>query len=271
MKDLSQNPVVKELVTSLSLLKQNIWLVVTTILIDAAFLFFYGFLTPFVGNAITAHVVLISNKISQLMAQQKTGMLYLLFTPEVRPLTYKMLLLILIFFVLIYIIYTIFQGTTWWLSRNIAGEKDTYRSYFFKFAKINILWIVLYALYKCLDALAGVRYVIVQKFAPGTPNILGNTLDALFVILVISAIFSYPQLKKSALFRIPVKTSIPAIILSTAILIIARYTPILISYYAGKPLVSDIMTILSIILFFPAIILIRVYLTRVLKHVHTRD
>lgn len=268
--NLSQTLVVKELITSLKLLKQNPLFFIIAAFIDAAFFFFFGFITSPVNNAIIAHVVLISNKISELLAQGvQKGLLYQLFTPEVSPLTYKFLLLILLLFVLIYILYVIFHGTSWWLARNMAGQKETYRKYFFGFAKINLLWMGLYALYKCIDALVGMRHVIVQKFAPGAPNILGTVITIVFAIIAITAIFSYPLLKAKTLFKTAIKISLPLIVLCWSIFIIAWRIPITISLYLGHiKYIPEVMYILAIILLFPSFVLIRVYLTRVLTNVH---
>ncbi len=267
MKDLTKILVVKELINSLQLLKQNSLYFVIAAFLDAAFFFFWGFFTTPVRDAIVAHAVLISNKISEILAgRQPQGLLFQLFNPDVKPLTYNMIMLILLLFVIIYITYAIFQGTNWWLSRKIAGQKETYRQYFFGFAKINLLWIGLYALYKIIDAIIGIRNVIVQKFAPGTPNILGILVQLLFALVVLAAIFSYPTLKAKTIFKTPLKITIPLVILSASIYLAISYITNLIASIS-----IDAALIAGIILVFPALVLIRVYITRVLTNVNTRN
>ena len=186
--------------------------------------------------------------------------------PELRPITAKLTMLIITLFIIMYIIYNTFHGTTWWMATRIAGKNYKYRHYMLGFAKINILWLAFYALYKLLDVIVSVRYIIIEKISPGAPNIAGKIVLALGLFLLITAFISYPLLKKSTLFKTPLKTSIPLIIISGSIYLAIQFILNNIS-----KLNVNAALITGLLLLFPAITLIRVYVTRVISHVHTRD
>ena len=178
MKDLSKELVVKELISSLFLLKKNAFWLVMAALIDALFFIAWGFFTSPIKEKIVEHSVLIANQLSTIMAGRGTGILAHMFSPELRPMTGKLILLILLLFGVMYIIYNVFQGTSWWMATKIAGKNYTYRHYMLGFAKINLVWLAGYTLYKLLDVVISLRHLIIEKISPGAPNIAGKILLA---------------------------------------------------------------------------------------------
>ena len=263
--NLEKQLVVKELIQTFSLIKSNALLFVISAFLDAAFFFFSGLFTTPIRDSLVAHAVLLGNELSQLLAGGQGGLLYKLFSPEISPLTYKALSLMLLLFVVLYAIYVAFQGTSWWLSRTIAGRKDSYRDYFLGFAKINLVWFGLYAIYKVVDLIVGLRYVLVQKLSPGSPNLLGGFMTFLFALLVLTAFFSYATLKKKALFKTALSVSVPLIVLSASIFLAL--------YFIHMQIISfnkDLGLLAGLILVIPSFTVIRIYATRVLTHVHAR-
>ncbi|MEM3154912.1 MAG: hypothetical protein QW165_05130 [Candidatus Woesearchaeota archaeon] len=267
MKDLTKYPVVKELGNALLLLKKNpFWLVIASI-IDALFFLAWGFFTTPVSDKIIEHSVLLANQLSEILKQQPgrvpTGLLSKLFSTEMWPYTAKLITLILLLFAIIYLLYCIFHGSSWWMATHIAGEKKTYKHYFLGFAKINLLWIACFILYKFLDLIAGLRHVLVQKIVPGTPNIAGNVLFGLILVVGVAAVFSYPFLRAKTLFATPLSTSIPLIVLSASLYFCAQF----ILNMIGKININAAL-LFGLLILFPTMNLIRVYITRVLRNVH---
>ncbi len=273
MKDLSKLLVVKELGNAFVLLKKNpFWFVIASI-IDALFFLAYGFFTTPVSDKILEHSVLVANQLSEMMRQQgsiPTGLLAKLFEPELWPYTAKLLMLIFTLFVVIYVIYVIFHGSSWWMATHIAGEKWAYRKYLLGFAKINLFWIFCYIIYKFLDVIISLRQVLIQKIAPGAPDIAGKVLFALLVVAFVAAIFSYPLLKIKTLFKTPIKTTLPLLIICSSLFLIAWQT-IPITIFAKTFNKLQLGQLIGLIILFPTMNLIRVYITRVLRHVHPRD
>ena len=214
------------------------------------------------------HSILISNKLSTILAgeQARTGILGHLVGPELSPLTGKLILLILLLFVVIYVLYNIFHGTSWWMATQIAETKWKYKEYMLGFARVNLIWIFGYILFKLFDVILGMRHLIIQKFSPGAPNIAGKVLLVALVLLAIAAFLSYPKLKARTIFKTPLRISVPLLILSASMFLAAQF----ILNNIGKASV-DVALIVGIILLFPTMNLIRTYAIRVISHVHTRN
>ncbi len=261
MKELSQQKTVKELLMSLKQIKKQPLLFVISSMLDAGFFFFLALITTPARDLLIAHAVLINNKLSGMQPQQG-GLIGKLFAQEVFPLTLKTAGLLIILFALIYIVYTAFQGTSWWLSRTIAGKKDSFKNYFFGFARINLLWMAIYAAYKLIDTAAGMRHAIVQKLIPGTVNLTGKIIVILFGIACIAALLSYPLLHKKAIFKTPLRTTIPLIGISLSILLTAYFIHTKIGMIN-----NDAGLLAGLIIFIPAITLVKVYTTRVMMNV----
>ncbi len=265
MKDLSKELVVKELINSLYLLKKNAFWLVMAALSDALFFIAWGFFTSPITDKILEHSVLIANQLSTVMAGQGTGILAHMLGPEIRPMTNKLIMLIIGLFIVMYIIYTVFHGASWWMATKIAGKNYTYRRYMLGFAKVNLLWLAGYALFKLLDVVISLRHLVLEKISPGAPNIAGNMLLIALILFGITAFLSYPLLNIKTLFTTPLKTSAPLVIISASIYLTTQF----ILNNIGK-LNVDAALVAGLILLFPVITLIRVYITRVLSHVHTR-
>jgi len=267
MKDLSKTLIVKELINTLSLVKKQPFYLVMAAIIDALFFLAWGFFTGPVRDKIVQHSILIANKINTLFQGGKlpTGLLAHLFTPEFKPLTGKLIILICLLFVLIFLVYTIFHGTAWWMATKMAGTKWTYRKYMLGFARVNLIWIAGYIIYKLLDIMISLRHLFIEKLLPGTTNIAGSVLFILLILLGIAAFLSYPRLLAGTIFTTPLKISIPLVILSASIFLAVQF----ILKSIGKVSV-DAALIIGLLLLFPTMSFIRVYAIRVLSHVHTR-
>ena len=245
---------------------QPFWLVMACI-IDALFFIAYGFFTFPIKEKISENAILIANKLGPMMAEKQAGILQHLLGPELRGQTGILLILICILFLILYLIYTIFQGTTWWMASQISHQKETYKKYFLGFAKINLIWITGFIIYKILDTFISLRAVLIQKIVPGAPNIAAHILLLALIFLVITAVMSYPKQKAKQIFKTPWKITIPLIALSASIYLTARYIIQLLSTVV--PLTFSFL--IAMIIIFPIIIYVKVYITRVITHVHTRN
>jgi len=260
---------VKELISSLSLLKKNAFWLVIAALIDAVFFLAYGFFTGSVSRKISEHAILLSNKLSPLLAEQhaQKGVLELLIGPELRAMTGKLVILVLILFAITYVLYCIFHGTSWWMATKIAEKETSYHTYLIGFAKVNLIWLAGYILFKVLDVFISLRYLLIQKILPNETNTAGYVLFAFLIVLSLAAFFSYPTLKARTLFKTPIKLSVQLVILCAAFFIIAYTLPMTIARLLHG---EQIALIVGLIILFPTIILIKVYATRVLYvHTHT--
>jgi len=139
MKDLSKHIVVKELINSLACLKKNPLLVILASIVDAVFFVAYGFFSSPIGDQIAAHAILISNKVSPMIAAGQTGIVYKLFQDPLRAITGKLFIILFMYFAVLYLVYVIFQGCSWYIATQISKKKPRFKEYFIGFAKLNVV------------------------------------------------------------------------------------------------------------------------------------
>ncbi len=248
---------------TLKLIQKNFFLFITAIIVDVTFFIAYGFFTAPITNKIIEHAALITNKLSIIMAEQPTGILKHLFDPEIQPITIKLGLLITLMFIVTYIIYCIFQGTSWWITTLITKKGYKYHKYLQGFAKINLYWMLGYIIYKILDVIISVKFVVLQKITENAINIEGKILFAGLLLLGITALFSYPTLKAGTLYRTPLRKSLPILFISAIAYIAIQF----IIQYLGKINIHAAL-ITGAILIFTAANYIKIYTAKNV-HAHT--
>ncbi len=256
--NLEKTLLVRELLAGLKNILHNPLLVLGASALDALFIFCYAFVGTFVGDQIAAHVVLISNQISPMIASGQTGILFKLFEGALQSLSFKLVSLIILFFVLLYLVYIALQGPSWWLASKVAGNKVSFSSYFWKFAKLNLAWLVIFAVWKILDVFFSVRYQLLKKFAPGT-DFAAIIFTALFVFIAVSAFLSYTRLRFFEGVKLPLRVSAGIIGLCLVFLLVAVF----VVSQLGR-LNADFGLFVSILLF-PVFVLMRVYAVRVVS------
>lgn len=253
----------RELIETLKLVKSNFILFVTAIIVDVASFIAYGFFTAPINLRIANYAAIIINKLGIIMAEKPTGLLKNLFNPELRPITTKLALLMLISFAVLYLVYCIFQGTSWWITTRISKKEHTYYEYFTKFAKLNLYWMAIFIAYKIIDFLISIRHTITTRVMENAPNIPGKILLAAAILLGITALYSYPTLKLTTLFKTPLKKSIPMLIACAAL-----YIALDLGIKAAKIDTNTEKIIIAVIII--AIFnIIKIYTARI-TNVHTR-
>lgn len=254
--------------------KEHPWMLAIAALLDALFVFFLAFFTTPVSDRIGEQTLNIAAKAAPLITEGKTGLLNQIFTESFRPMTGKLLLLILLYFIIIYIIYSLFQGITWWMALKTSGRKKPFLKYYLNFAKINITWLGFFVLGMIIYTLVELRYVLIENFAPGTPNIAGNMMLILFGIMAIAAFFSYPNMNRKQVFVMPLKTTVIAVAVSIAALWAARtllnMLAKLLMWQIGIAgiQVNGVALLLSLV-FFLFLNAVKVYLTKVIANVNS--
>lgn len=261
MNNLAKLTPVKELTASLTAIQKHTRLFLIAVILDLLFFLAFGFFTGGIRDKIVEYGILIANKLSAQGAE--TGLLSHLFTPTIQPLTNTILLLLLTFAIVFYIIYTIFHGSTWWLTTRIAGKKWAYRTYFFRFAKQNLIWVTLFSVLYLVKILFDMRHAIAKTIIPEAINISGHFMTGLIAIAITASLFSYTTLNLKQLFITPLTTSI-AIIFFSAILFLA--TQSILNLIAK----INVTTALALgLVMFPLLVYLRIYASRTIYHVRT--
>lgn len=259
---------IAQFLRTLEHVKEHPGLLVLAAVIDALFFIVYGFLTAPVSDKIIEQSVMITNELSkQWAAGLKTGLLKLLFMDPAKQYTGKLLMYLALLFLLGFVIYSLFQALTWVLALRSAGHHQTYWRYLRGFMRVNLTWFAAYILYRLLDIVVDLRFVLIQKFEPAAINILGGILQSIFVFVVLCAITSYPTLRAKTLFKTKIADSALFVLVSFVIILNAQFftnqlSKILILPNLGQTAATIMLIILGI--FFALFMnLIKIYAVRV--------
>lgn len=256
--NLSNHPAVKHLGTAFTFLKKNPLLLIAACLLDAAFFFAWGFYTTPINERIVEQAILVANSAGENLKQGNLSALL--------PLNPQILSLLGILFITSFLLYVIFHGTNWWIAQKLVNRKTGYKQYVLGFAKVNLLWLLAYALYRIFDVIIALRATIVEKLAPGLPNIAAYFLFAFLLVMTFAALFSYPTLKARTLFTTPLNISSPLTLLTLSVFLAAHYVANLFEYIH-----PDAALIAGILLVLPMLTYLRVYITTVITNVHARN
>jgi hypothetical protein len=253
---------IKEALETAKLIRKNLgWLAIAAVT-DVFFFLVYGFLTRPVRDKIIEHIVIIGGKLSQLATETiKTSYFKLLWTESVKPYTTQMLFLLLIFLIMVWVLYCVFQGTTWWICRTIAGKKEAYQKYLITFTKLNIVWGLLFVIYLALDTYVDLKNALLKAVTqqPAGQSIL---LIIYLIIVIYFALISYSTGKLRNIFKTGknLKQTIPPMLLSFVLILIIHF----IVKLAG--MINAIAAlIIGILLILPALTFIKTHLVRTLK------
>lgn len=208
-----------------------------SITIDLAFLFVLGFATRLLLDSILDTIVVMSSGISQAL-QQNTPLLTAL---AQNPYTTKLAITYLALFATTYLIWTLFQGTNWWIAFKIEKETKKYKQYLWQFAKKTIPLAIIYGLIH----LATLGLDIIKSLATKQ-----TTTSAGIIPIIILGYFATTAYAKGT--YLSKKTIIPylKIILATAIFWITINTIQMIS--------QTIAIIIGLIILIPAFTIARI-------------
>ncbi len=239
---------------SWKILKENALLVLLCSLIDFLFLFAYGFLTSPIRQKMGLQML----ELGKVLAAQGMPALSGLFTAQASVFLEKLAFSLIIFAVLTYVLYCVFQGVNWKLALDMTGKKQEWLSYLNSFAKVNALWFSLFVLAFALNVFAAMRRTVLQAMNTPGGNVLGwVSLVAVFLIGV-CAVLSYPSTSVKQGWRLAqqFKKVLPVIAAIAVYFAALNYVLILL---AGVN--TDLMYVVGIILLFPAVTWSRVLIS----------
>ena len=104
-------------------------------------------------------------------------------------------------------------------SAKILDEKALFRPFVELFAKVNILWIILYGIIVVLDAVTGVRATYIASFSPDYVNYWSIVVRAAFVIIMYYAIISYATGSISRALRVGLRIKTLGTVATVAVVI----------------------------------------------------
>ncbi|MCK5630126.1 MAG: hypothetical protein KAI26_05890 [Nanoarchaeota archaeon] len=162
------------------------------VLADMMFIFTITFFSSALYDKILEYVIAASSltakssaQIGSIVASSNTLYSGILSISGVREFAYGIIIISLLLALGTYFIYCFFQGISWHLAGNLAGSRHKYYDFMSSFLKINIIWLVIYALFGIIKLAAGFRKQIASQ------SYAGDIFDISIIIPILAAIFIY--------------------------------------------------------------------------------
>ena len=166
--------------------------------LDVLFFFALGFFTFPVSakmHDLLLQITMVFAKGLQEVGRSET-VLDVLFSAKTMHIWKPMILYMLLFMLITYIVYIIFQSLAWNFSLRIIKKKINIKKYIISFAIINLFWLVILIIYQILDLIAKLRAELnsVKGF-----DIMSMIINFILIIVIYFAVISYIKLdlKKS--------------------------------------------------------------------------
>ncbi len=263
---LAQLPVIKEWALSWLLLSRNKTFVLASALVDIVFFYIYGLMTGPIFANLTNHTIIIGTLVSQELrvaaGRARPAVIDLLLLDPTKKFTLQFVGLLLVLAIVVFVIYSIFQGLNWWMASSITKKTMHWKEYLLKFAKINILWFVLFSIWYCLDSIFDLRRLILEKSLNQPAAGASIVLNIVLGIIIYFALVSYPLLsaKKSFSRGLNFKLIIPAFLLVAVHFLVGN---IIIKWLAQ--INTTLMFVLGAIIFLVLLAWTRTYISLIME------
>ena len=177
-----------------------------------------------------------SSELGQRVASSSTISQAFVSTGGAKPFVYDSIILAAILVIGTYLIYSVFQGLSWYMSGKIAGKEPGYRRFMKAFFRINLIWIGIYYLADLIGIVIGFRNRIAGRPYAGNITDLGILVPVILAILVYFSLVSYGMLfsGRGKEWRRSIKSGfmkareiVPAILMAAAVVAIAHIIQLL--------------------------------------------
>ncbi len=241
---------------SFSLVWNKLGLAMLCVLIDILFFFALGFFTAPVsariGMLLVNFTAVFSSGLSSMGRSDE--LVTVLFGAEAMSLWKSFLGYALLFALIVYLVYVIFQSFAWFVSMKIAEKKVLVWPFFRKFLLFNLFWFLLFVVYNIIDLLNDLSAVLGSKGS----SIAAVICNLFLLIIVYFAVISYIRMNFKSAFVLGWKKyrqilpSFLVVFLYFFALNIILPPLFNLNYYLGA--------VLGIVLFLPALVLARVFM-----------
>lgn len=241
---------------SFSLAWNKLGLSMLCVLTDLSFFFALGFFTAPVsarmGRLLIDFTAVFSIGLKNLGRSDQLSSI--LFGADLMPFWKSFLGYALLFALIIYLVYVIFQSFAWFVSMKIVGKKILVWPFFRKFLLFNLFWFLLFVVYNIIDLLNDLSAALGGKGSSAVAVICNLFL----LIIVYFAVISYIKLDFKSAFVLGWK-KYRQILPSFLVVFLYFFALNLVlpaafnqNYYLGA--------VLGIVLFLPAIVWARVFM-----------
>lgn len=241
---------------SFSLVWNKLGLSMLCVLIDILFFLALGFFTAPVSFRMKMLFIEFTAVFSALLKNLgRSGQLgSVLFSAELMPFWKSFLGYALVFALIVYLVYVIFQSFAWFVSMKIAGKKVPVWLFFRRFLLFSLFWFLLFVVYNMADLIIDLSAVLGNR----TFRIIPVVCNVFLLAVIYFAIISYVRLDFKSAFILgwnkyrQVLPSFLVVFLYFFALNLALPFFFNLNYYLGA--------ILGIVLFLPALLMARIFM-----------
>lgn len=247
------------------------------VLFDILFLLVLGFVSSPLVLRITDYLFFIGQAIGRYTTlnpdAQNQALTTLIKNTSMQPHVLKVALLLVIWIVCVYLIYTFFQSLAWWCTvRVVVNQETPLYNYMLRFLRINIPWYTLFIVLQIALYLYSLFALVGQRQAGLTDQALPShpVFAVLSLLIGYLAIISYVLIAQNTARRSFIPTFVlgvkrfhilfPAFILALIPFVLVNF----ILLVAAKSVLLTIL--LGFLLFFPTLVWVRFYLAHVVWH-----
>tara|TARA_Y100000310_G_scaffold339887_1_gene433981 strand:+ start:3851 stop:4672 length:822 start_codon:yes stop_codon:yes gene_type:complete len=263
--------IISTLKSSTKLLKEHKPLVLLSASIDLLFLFVYGFVFSMVFSKIEGYLLELYNLMMEYSQQIQGSLLEkglfsaLRATPEMSEVFNELIIWFLVLGIVIYVLYSVFQGISWRISYKIIGKKIGYSKFLIRFGLVNLFWFAFYIIYQIIDYLFDLNAMIAVNMdlgqsAPGLSFIsfmvwISMFVIGYFVLISYTLVMKHRVIRKSfGLGFRKLKVLLPAYL--TVLAVFFTLNLLLVLSFRISPVLMFIVGIIGV---FPAITWARVF------------
>jgi len=248
---------------SFDLILDRFGLALFCVLVDVLSFFAFGFFSFPVSAKIADLLVGFTAVFSSGLNTSDRGsasILGLLFSSDTLLFWRSFLTYALLFVLIAYVVYVVFQSVAWFVSFRIAGKKTNFWTFFLWFGLFNLFWFSLFIVYNIVDFFVDIGGVLGGNF--GFVSVLNS---AFLMLIFYFAVISYVKLSflKSFVFGFrKYRQVLPSfLVVCLFFLVLNLILPFLFSvnYYFGAAV--------GIVLFLPSLVFARVFMIKSIERV----
>ncbi len=174
------------------------WLVILSSLIDALFLFLYGFFTQPVRDNVILNGVNLAQATATVMQEsaaryETPSVMQVLLEPSAKPHLLGLIISLLVLFVISYLVYVLLQAIVW----KLAGSPHGWIDHLTQFALVNVVWFTLLGGLRVVLMIVDLRnsLVFAMTDTPASPVLRIIVLVLMSIVVYLMAL-SYAELHK---------------------------------------------------------------------------
>jgi len=245
---------------------------IVPLFIDLFFLFIFSIVYHFFFRNIMDKIIsllMLTGKSLQGITQNEMSLNILANQQQMNSLIMGIGFWILVLAVLIYLLYCIFQGTSWFIAHKILKEKTNFKDYIKRFFAVNILWHIAFV----IIAYFYVRALIFTNVLKISSNFGTVRIFSLIILIILSyfAFISYVLIKKHKFIE-SIKKSFSfgikefSTIVPMYVLLILGFALIDVLLRLLFMISTTLMIVVGIVLIFPIIVYARIVIISVIEN-----